>query len=50
MFCKKCHKRIIKVVKDSRSKNKCICNDEGFINVTKEKTELTGIRNGIKKK
>ena len=43
MFCKKCHKRIIKVVKD-------ICNDEGFINVTNKKTELTGIRNDIKKK
>ena len=47
MFCKKCHKKIIKVVKDLyEAKNKCKCNSNGFISVTTEKTELTGVRNG----
>lgn len=46
MFCKKCHKRIIEIVKDFHEvKNKCICNDNGCIKVTNEKTELTGTRN-----
>ena len=39
MFSKKCHKRIIKVVKDfHKVKNKCICNDKGFIKVMNKKT------------
>ena len=51
MFCKRCHKKIIIVVKDLyEAKNKCICNyiynANGFISVTTEKTELTGVRNG----
>ena len=47
MFCKRCHKKIIKVVKDLYdAKNKCICNNNGFISVTTERTELTGVRNG----
>ena len=47
MFCKKCHKTIIKVVKNwYEAKNKCMCDHNGFISVTTGKTELTGVRNG----
>ena len=50
MFCKRCHKKIIKVVKDLYEvKNHCLFHNNGFTSVTTEKTELTGFSNGAKK-
>ena len=43
MFCKKCHKKVIKFVKDwYEVKNHCQCNNNGFTNVTTEKKRTNG--------
>ena len=47
MFCKKCHKKIIKVVKNLHEiKNRCVCGSNDLVYVATRATELTGVVNG----
>ena len=46
MFCKKCHKRVIKEVKSFHEmKNRCVCGNQYLVTVPQEGTELTGVKN-----